>query len=51
MGHWRPYAKGALALVLVLDQFPLNMYRGLPRGFATEVQAREVSQLADTTRI
>jgi uncharacterized protein (DUF924 family) len=46
MGHWRPHAKGALALVLVLDQFPLNMYRGLSRGFATEAQAREVSQLA-----
>jgi uncharacterized protein (DUF924 family) len=32
--------------VIVLDQFPLNMYRGLPLGFASEAQAREVSRLA-----
>lgn len=41
--HWENQAEGALALVIVLDQFPLNMYRGLPLGFSTEAQALKVS--------
>ena len=34
--HWEVNPRGALALVVVLDQFPLNMYRGEARAFATE---------------
>jgi uncharacterized protein (DUF924 family) len=41
---WEDSASGALALVIVLDQFPLNMYRGRPEGFATEAAAREVAR-------
>lgn len=33
----------ALATILVLDQFPRNMFRGTPRAFATDRQARDVA--------
>jgi len=33
----------ALATVLVLDQFPRNMFRGTPCAFATDALAREVT--------
>lgn len=39
-------ARGALALVIVLDQFPRNMFRGEARAFATDAQAREVAGAA-----
>ena len=39
-------ARGALALVIVLDQLPRNMFRGEARAFATDVQAREVAGAA-----
>jgi uncharacterized protein (DUF924 family) len=32
-----------LALVIVLDQFPLNMFRGQRESFATEAAAREAA--------
>ena len=41
---WRKTADGCLALVILLDQFPLNMFRGKPDSFATEAQSREVAQ-------
>jgi uncharacterized protein (DUF924 family) len=41
--HWRQNPQGALALVIVLDQFPLNMFRGRAEGFSTEARAREVA--------
>ncbi len=34
--------KRALATVLVLDQFPRNLFRNSPRAFATDALAREV---------
>ena len=43
---WGATAEGALALVLVLDQFPLNIYRGRPEAFATEARARAVADRA-----
>ena len=33
---------GCLALIIVLDQFPRNMFRGDPRSFATDAAARDV---------
>jgi uncharacterized protein (DUF924 family) len=33
---WGESAEGALALLLLLDQFPRNMYRGSPHAFATD---------------
>ena len=44
--HWRDDPFGALALVIILDQFPLNMFRGQPRSFATEEQARQTAGYA-----
>ncbi len=46
LAHWEHSAKGALALVIVLDQFPLNMYRGRAESFATEAAARKVAERA-----
>lgn len=39
-------AKGALAAVLALDQFPRNLHRGTPAAFACDPHARAVAQLA-----
>jgi uncharacterized protein (DUF924 family) len=36
-------AEGALALVIVLDQFPRNMFRGSAHAFATDPLARAVA--------
>ncbi len=46
LDHWMENAQGCLALVIVLDQFPLNMYRGSALGFATEAQSRDVARVA-----
>ena len=46
---WEKTAQGALALVILFDQMPLNMYRGLPESFSTEQQAREVASRAINT--
>ncbi|MBO6785141.1 MAG: DUF924 domain-containing protein, partial [Alphaproteobacteria bacterium] len=35
-----------LALVIALDQFPRNMFRGSPRAFATDAKAREITRHA-----
>jgi len=43
---WETTAEGALALVIVLDQFPLNLFRGQPESFATEAAARAVADRA-----
>jgi len=36
---WMKTAPGALALVLLLDQVPRNLFRGSPRAFATDARA------------
>ena len=46
LNAWRDDPKGALALVIMLDQFPRNMYRGTPQSFATDAKALEVSKYA-----
>lgn len=43
---WSATADGALALVLLLDQFPRNAFRGTPRAHATDAQARQVAAAA-----
>ncbi len=48
LGAWEGSANGALALVIVLDQFPLNIYRGRPESFSTEAASREVARRAIT---
>lgn len=44
--HWATTADGALALVLLLDQFPRNAFRGTPRMYATDPQARAAADAA-----
>jgi uncharacterized protein (DUF924 family) len=46
LNAWGQSARGCLALVVVLDQLPLNMFRGQPASFATEAQARAVAERA-----
>lgn len=46
LSDWEDTANGALALVLVLDQFPRNMYRGTPAAFASDDLALEVVRRA-----
>jgi uncharacterized protein (DUF924 family) len=40
---WEQTAAGALALVIVLDQFPRNLFRGSARSFAADPLARAVT--------
>jgi len=46
LAAWLATADGALALVLLLDQFPRNAFRGTPRMYATDALAREVTAAA-----
>lgn len=43
---WAAGPEGALALLLLLDQFPRNMFRGSPHAFATDPLARHFARLA-----
>lgn len=43
---WAATPAGALALVILLDQFPRNAFRGSARVYATDPQAREVASRA-----
>ena len=42
--QWTTTAPNALALLILLDQFPRNMFRGEARAFATDRQARAVAK-------
>ena len=44
--HWLVQAQSCLALIVVLDQFPRNMFRGSPRTFAADTMARETTLYA-----
>jgi uncharacterized protein (DUF924 family) len=46
LAAWEESAEGALALALLLDQFPRNMFRGNARAFATDALARAVADRA-----
>jgi uncharacterized protein (DUF924 family) len=46
LAHWEAAPDGALALVLALDQFPRNLFRGDARAYATDAAAREVARRA-----
>lgn len=41
---WIKSAYGALALLVLLDQFPRNMFRDDPRSFATDDKALHIAQ-------
>ena len=42
----KEYPLDCLALIIVLDQFPRNMFRGTPRAFATDALALEAARHA-----
>jgi uncharacterized protein (DUF924 family) len=46
LSDWEATPEGALALLLLLDQFPRNMFRGSARAFATDPLARAVADRA-----
>jgi len=46
LADWQKTATGALALVILLDQYPRNAFRGSARMYATDSMAREVAEWA-----
>jgi uncharacterized protein (DUF924 family) len=46
LGSWEASPEGALALVLLLDQVPRNIFRGSARTYATDPAARVVADRA-----
>jgi uncharacterized protein (DUF924 family) len=46
LASWEASDDGALALVIVLDQFPRNMFRGTHEAFASDALARDVARRA-----
>jgi uncharacterized protein (DUF924 family) len=46
LDHWMDTATGCLALAIILDQLPLNMYRNSAMSFSTEAKSREVAKIA-----
>lgn len=44
--HWQDSAEGSLGLLVLLDQFPRNAFRGSARAFATDALARTVAARA-----
>ena len=47
--HWKNTADGCLALCIVLDQLPLNMFRGSAKSFSTEAESILVCKYAIET--
>jgi uncharacterized protein (DUF924 family) len=43
---WSAMPDGALALCILLDQFPRNAFRGTPRMFATDAKSRDIAKTA-----
>jgi uncharacterized protein (DUF924 family) len=46
LDHWTQSDEGLVALTIVLDQFPRNIYRGTPRSFAYDEKARAIIRRA-----
>jgi uncharacterized protein (DUF924 family) len=46
LAAWQNSAEGALALLILLDQFPRNMFRGQAEPFATDRQALAIAERA-----
>lgn len=43
---WPNTPEGAMALVILLDQFPRNSFRNTPRMYATDAMARKIADAA-----
>lgn len=46
LDHWQETASGSLALILLLDQFPRNLFRGQSQAFATDAKALTTAKTA-----
>ena len=46
LSDWEQTAESTLALTIVLDQFPRNMFRGDARTYAADRQARAIAERA-----
>lgn len=46
LDHWKAFPGGCLALIVALDQFPRNMFRGTPRAFASDDAALSAARHA-----
>ena len=46
LDDWADRPEGLLALIVLLDQFPRNLFRNAPRAFATDAQALALAQQA-----
>jgi uncharacterized protein (DUF924 family) len=46
LSSWQATPEGALALIILLDQFPRNAFRGTERMYATDASARRAASLA-----
>ena len=47
--EWATTPRGRLALILLFDQFPRNIYRGTPQAFAYDARALQLAQDLVTT--
>jgi uncharacterized protein (DUF924 family) len=46
LNHWKDEARSCLALIILLDQFPRNMFRGDPKTYAADDKALEAARHA-----
>jgi uncharacterized protein (DUF924 family) len=46
LNHWQNSPRSCLALILLLDQLPRNLFRGQPQAFATDNQALKIASYA-----
>ncbi|MGG7566327.1 DUF924 family protein [Rhodovulum sp. DZ06] len=46
LDSWSVDPAGALALLILVDQFPRNMFRGDPRSFECDARARRLAKLS-----
>ncbi len=51
LDHWMESGRGCLALVILLDQVPRNLFRNDPRAYATDEKARSVTHHALRARL
>lgn len=46
LSDWEATPEGVYALLILLDQFPRNLFRGSPRAFATDAMALAIAERA-----
>lgn len=51
LDSWQETSQGCLSLCILLDQMPLNMFRGTAKSFSTEQQAVKVTKYAISEKL